>query len=106
MAISNKYAYFENIAFGYDNSNRAPVYRLNGPEHFYTINVSELLKIVNNGWKYEKIEFYAYKTATANTKPVYRLNGPEHFYTTSEAEKTAALKSKKWFDEGVAWYID
>ena len=106
IAISNKYAYFENVAFGYDSSNRTPVYRLNGPEHFYTINVSELLKIVNNGWKYEKIEFYAYKTATANTKPVYRLNGPEHFYTTSEAEKTAALKSKKWFDEGVAWYID
>ena len=105
IAISNKYAYFENVAFGYDSSNRAPVYRLNGPEHFYTMSVNEMLKIVNSGWSYEGIAFHAYKTASINTIPVYRLNGPEHFYTTSEAEKTAALKSKKWFDEGVAWYI-
>ena len=104
IAISNKYAYFENVAFGYDSSNRAPVYRLNGPEHFYTMSVNEMLKIVNSGWSYEGIAFHAYKTASINTIPVYRLNGPEHFYTTSLAEKNSLIKTGKWRDEGIAFY--
>jgi hypothetical protein len=86
------------------SDDRIPVYRLNGPEHFYTTSLLEKnLALKDRRWRDEGIAFYVPKNGTI---PVYRLNGPEHFYTTSLLEKNLALKDRRWFDEGIAWYLD
>ena len=83
------------------SSGKENVYRLNGPEHFYTASTAEKDSLLKSGkWTDEGIAFYVDKSGS----PVYRLNKNQHFYTLSNAEKDTAVKSG-WQYEGVGWYI-
>lgn len=95
----------------------AEVYRFWSPvssRHFYTIDLAERDKLINNYadvWTYEGVAYYAFATeADPNVTPVYRFWSPSlgsHFYTTSRAERdklTDLYSPDIWTYEGVAFY--
>ena len=91
--------------------NLKPIYRLynkaNG-DHLYTIKEGEKNKLVDKGWKEEKIVGVVQDSSRDGEadSPVYRLynkrNGVHH-YTTKKSEKNTLVKTG-WKDEGIAFY--
>jgi len=80
------------------------VYRLFGPEHFWTTSLAERDSLIAAGWTNEGVGFTA--SADTSATPVYRLLGPSgHFWTTNTHERDA-LVSSGWVNEGVGWYVD
>lgn len=100
LAVTNKGAKSEGVAFGTSQDIHVPVYRMhNGTNHFYTANVNELLSLANTSWTYEGIAW----NVDNSTPQVYRLsNGAYHFYTSNSSERDSLLKTG-WTYEGTAW---
>ncbi|MBN1509547.1 MAG: right-handed parallel beta-helix repeat-containing protein [Sedimentisphaerales bacterium] len=94
----------------------ATVYRFWSPitsTHFYTINESERVTLINQysyAWNYEGPAFKACLTDYhPGLSPVYRFWSPYtscHFYTISESERDMLIRdySYWWTFEGVAYY--
>jgi len=76
-------------------------------EHFYTASVSEAVNAVRHGWWAEGIGWFA---QTGTGSPVYRLaakpgtGSAGHLYTLSATERSVALGTGQWTDEGIGWY--
>ncbi len=82
-----------------------PVYRLYNPnsgEHFYTPNYSELVFLVEAGWKDEGLAWYS-QDGGAPIYRVYNPNAGDHHYTSDRSE-VEFLVDAGWQDEGIGWY--
>lgn len=85
-----------------------PVYKLrnagNGDD-MLTTSLSEAKSCEGMGWTYQGVPFMAPKSGL----PMYRLYCPtrgEHRFTPDKAERDRKLKTGKWEDEKVAFFVD
>lgn len=84
------------------------VYRMysdDSGEHLYSIDLTEIGKLITEGWKYEGPGWLAPKSSST---PVYRVYNPysdDHHYTVSSAERDQLVEAG-WVDQGISWYSD
>lgn len=92
---------YEGVAWYLDAS--TPLYRLGGPEHFYTASLAELNNTMRAGYSLE----FIYAPYPRENTPVYRAALPgDHFYTTNLAEAYNACRATGSRLEGIGWFTD
>ena len=85
------------------------LYRASAVDHFYTTNLAERNKAVENlGYRNEGITGYIYPDTGCGLLPLYRLynsSGTDHLYTMSAAERDNAINKLGYTQEGITGYI-
>lgn len=113
LKIVNKNTWkFEGVAWTVSKkTTKTPVYRLynsSTKRNFYTTSKTEKNRLVaKSSFIYRGISHYASNLITK--KPIYRLKSKstpyKHLFTANKTERNNAIKSGRWKNEGIAWYI-